>query len=275
MTLRLAALIAGGLAVAGPVAATRPARVMPRSLHRAAQHAAPPTLVRGAFNARVHNEEGVAYPYQLFVPRDYDPAVHWPVIVAIHGGQERGTDNVKQIEGGLGAVVRARAATFPAIVVFPQIPRGPRERLLPVVEHVVDEALREVNSDPRRQYLTGFSFGGAFAYELARRSPGRYAALVPVSTNVAIAAADGARGIMPEQQALPLEVAALRGTALWLFHGARDPQFHADDVHRTVQAFRAAGLAVRYTEYPDRVHDAWEVAYREPELWTWLFTQHR
>ena len=30
---------------------------------------------------------------------------------------------------------------------------------------------------------------------------------------------------------------------------------------------------VKYTEYPDVGHGAWDPAYADPELWKWLFAQ--
>ena len=32
---------------------------------------------------------------------------------------------------------------------------------------------------------------------------------------------------------------------------------------------------VRYTEYPGEKHQSWEMAYREKELYTWLFSQQK
>ena len=40
-------------------------------------------------------------------------------------------------------------------------------------------------------------------------------------------------------------------------------------------ALKAVGADVRYTELPEANHNAWDPAYAMPELWTWLFAQHR
>ena len=47
-----------------------------------------------------------------------------PVILFLHGSGERGDDNQRQTEVGLGPHVRKHLADFPAIVVFPQAPEG-------------------------------------------------------------------------------------------------------------------------------------------------------
>jgi acetyl esterase/lipase len=40
-----------------------------------------------------------------------------------------------------------------------------------------------------------------------------------------------------------------------------------------VDSLRAAGGSPRYTEYPDVNHGAWDKAYGDQALWTWLFAQ--
>ena len=46
------------------------------------------------------------------------------------------------------------------------------------------------------------------------------------------------------------------------------------DDRRTHAALKAVGADVRYTEFPDANHNAWDPAYATPELWTWLFGKH-
>ena len=45
--------------------------------------------------------------------------------------------------------------------------------------------------------------------------------------------------------------------------------------HRLVQALADAGTPVRYTEYPQGNHNAWNAASADPALWAWLFAQRR
>jgi len=42
---------------------------------------------------------------------------------------------------------------------------------------------------------------------------------------------------------------------------------------KLVKAMRDAGTDVKYTEYPDVGHGAWEPAYADEALWKWLFAQ--
>ena len=90
--------------------------------------AATPAAIGQSFETgflnRSFNLEGVEYRYQVFVPRQYKPSVQWPVVLALHGAGERGTDGLIQTEVGLGRAIRRHAERFPAIVVFPQVPQG-------------------------------------------------------------------------------------------------------------------------------------------------------
>jgi predicted peptidase len=62
---------------------------------------------------------------------------------------------------------------------------------------------------------------------------------------------------------------------MWIFHGAKDDLVPPQGDRRTFAALQAAGADVRYTEFPEANHNAWDPAYAEPALWTWLFAQRR
>src|SRR5690606_22831486 len=135
----------------------------------------------GTFVERELALDGRTHRYQVFVPARADAAAKAPVILFLHGSGERGDDNRRQLEVGLGPRVRAAAAEFPAIVVFPQALEGAEwNQLVDVVVAQLEAATREFGGDPDRTYLTGLSMGGYGAWDLALREPGRFAALVPV-----------------------------------------------------------------------------------------------
>jgi predicted peptidase len=229
----------------------------------------------GRFSARTFTDRGVTLHYQVFFPHDYDQNKQWPVIVALHGSGEKGSDGVKQIGVGMGPLVKAQAETFPAVVVFPQVPASEQGHVwVPALMRLIDAAVAEVNGDSTRVYLTGLSFGGLLAYNLAYGYPDRFAALVPVSAYVVM---QGSKRYtkLPQAEADAREAQALRTTPVWIFHGERDSAIPVAKVRDLVTTLKAAGVPVRYTEYADTPHDSWNRAYRTPELWTWLLAQHR
>lgn len=245
--------------------------------------ASSPGASSGRFETRTVTVDGRASAYQVFVPAPTGRASGLrPVVLFLHGSGERGRDGDRQTQAGLGPYLRAHAAEFPALVVLPQVPEdqewaGTNNR---VALAALDAAIAEFGGDPARQYLTGMSMGGYGTWNIALANPTRFAALVPVCG--AVQAPRAARPTLFVEavagQADPYAgiVQRLRHTPIWMFHGALDDVVRPDDDRRLHAAFRAAGATgVRYTEYPQGNHNAWDATYADPALWQWLFAQKR
>jgi predicted peptidase len=234
----------------------------------------------GSFVRREIVIEGVTHRYLVFVPARAAGGHTPPVILFLHGTGERGNDGDKPVRVGLGPHVLAHRADFPAIVVFPQAPDGRdwNGGTATMALAILDRATQEFHGDPDRTYLTGLSMGGYGTWELALLQPRRFAALVPICG-----------GLLPPRDERALFVTPLVGAAdpyatlaqalspvpAWIFHGAKDDLVPPGDDRRTFAALQAAGADVRYTEFPDANHNAWDPAYATPELWPWLFAQRQ
>jgi predicted peptidase len=231
----------------------------------------------------VHREvlvDGETHRYQVFVPsRDVAPR-RPAVVLFLHGSGERGDDGQRQVDVGLGPHLRANAATFPALAVFPQA-RASSEwsDQLDVATAALDAAMAEFGGDPDRVYLTGLSMGGYGAWELGLREPRRFAALVPVCAGVtAPAHRPTLRVVAVEGEPDPFAAVAhgVEAIPTWIFHGADDPLVPAEQSRRMQAALQAAGAEeVRYTEFPGVGHASWDPAYAHAPLWDWLFAQRR
>ena len=240
--------------------------------------AEPPAM--GEFLARTITAPDGPHRYQVFVPTRAAGGAHPPVILFLHGTGERGSDGDKPVRVGLGPRVRAQAADFPALVVFPQAPddrdwNGDTARLA-LAE--LDAATAEFHGDRDRTYLTGLSMGGYGTWELALMQPQRFAALVPICGALLPPSDERSLFVTPlAGVADPYATLAqrLRHVPIWIFHGAKDDLVPPGDDRKTIAALQAAGAEARYTEFPDANHDAWDPAYAEPALWTWLFAQRR
>src|SRR5205814_10125838 len=79
--------------------------------------------VQTGFLDRSVTLSGHAYHYQVYVPADYASKPSWPAILFLHGAGERGDDGLLQTNVGLAPAIRQNPARYPAIVVFPQVPR--------------------------------------------------------------------------------------------------------------------------------------------------------
>src|SRR5258707_14923276 len=79
--------------------------------------------VETGFLDRTVTVGGATYRYQVYVPANYASQPKWPVILFLHGAGERGADGLIQTNVGLAPAIRQNPARYPAIVIFPQVPR--------------------------------------------------------------------------------------------------------------------------------------------------------
>ena len=225
------------------------------------------------FFNRTVTSNGVVYHYVVSVPADWSAGRSWPMVLFLHGSNERGDDGVAQSKVGLARAVREHPERFPAIVVMPQC-RPENDWTSPAMEAQIlaalDASSREFHGDPQRTYLTGFSMGGYGTWALAAKYPMRFAAIVVVCGGIQ----------WPTPQTITDEepfVAVARkvaGIPVWVFHGDADRNVFVSESREMVKLLRGLHADVRYSEYAGMAHESWDRAYGEPELPVWLFTQH-
>ena len=218
--------------------------------------------------------------YVVYVPHNYDARKSWPVILFLHGSGERGDDAMRATQIGIGAAIRHDRDLVPAIVVFPIAPEETRwlDAEADGAMRALDRTIGEFNVDRHRVYLTGLSMGGYGAYHLALAHPDRFAALVVVCGGLLPHASTTAvrQSPLTMHAADPYAFVAesLKHIPIWLFHGADDPIIPVEESRRMNEELRRAGADVHYTEYAGVGHNAWDRAYSDGAMWTWLFEQH-
>ncbi len=208
----------------------------------------------------------------VFTPPDADGSTRLPLLISLHGLGHRG-DDVAQLERDHLCRMIAAGRIFPALVLCPQA-RGNWSG--PEVAAFIDHALTTWGDriDPDRVYLTGASAGGGGAWEGAKLRPDKLAAIVSICPYFGD----------------ETDADRLVGVPVWLFHNVHDPYCPVERSQSIAAALRAAGNPdVRYTEYtqivgkrqephgiyPNTHRHAWESAYADEDLWTWLFAQRR
>ena len=203
--------------------------------------------------------KGKPRKYVVYVPREYDAAQAWPLILFLHGAGERGSDGLAHTEVGIGRAIRLARDRFPAIVVFPQCPpKGWWDVALDDITRALEQSLTEFNIDPARLYLTGISMGGYATWHYGARHAQRFAALMPICGGGKIEDAE-----------------ALAKIPIWVFHGANDGTVHVEESRRMVEAVTAAGGRITYTEFPGVEHNSWDPAYADEKAVRWLLKQRR
>jgi predicted peptidase len=231
------------------------------------------------FLPRTATVEATPYRYQVYVPPGFSAERTWPVILFLHGAGEGGRDGVQQTKVGLGPALRRAPERCPAVVVFPQSPRGhpwsgPSAELALLA---LERAITEFHGDPERLYLTGVSMGGYGTWRLALQDPKRFAALVPICGGLDTPARRARLRNAAASTADPFLEAArqLQHLPIWVFHGEEDDIIPVSESRVMVEALQKVGAPVRYTEYPEVDHLSWDPAYAEPELLPWLLSHTR
>jgi predicted peptidase len=233
-------------------------------------------VTAGDYEALVHTGRGDAHmPYRLLKPDGYDRTRKYPLVLALHGWGERGTDNKAQLKhfGALLARPTVRKK-FPAFVVLPQangswiqhpvfdkpIPLSDRPtKNLTLAIDIVDTLLKNEAVDANRIYLIGYSNGACGVWELLERYPKRWAAAAPMA-----GAAD------------PTRVRAAKDVPVWAFHGANDKTIPLERMTELTTSLREAGGTPLFTIVPKGVH--WMAVtggLAEPNLLPWMFAQRR
>lgn len=165
--------------------------------------------------------DGSDCEYYLRVPKSYDPNKPTPIIFAYHGyGAEPGQGDVppgaKGMEQTTGLSERAEKDGF--VVVY--LNGNPKEKNawnnnqwffskrddIKFTSTLMDNMQRDLNIDPDRIYMVGFSNGASFVHNAANKLAGRVAAIADVS------------GWMTGQ-----ETAAAKGVSVLSIHSKDDP----------------------------------------------------
>ncbi len=225
-------------------------------------------------------KDGLQLPYRLFVPDNYDSLQTYPIVFALHGAGERGTDNSLQLTTHKLATIWAAdsiQSKHPSFILAPQCPPNPAvwvhtpfgggtydhskvalSRPLRAALEILDSTLERYNIDRNRVYVTGLSMGGYATWDVLMRFPDRFAAAIPICGG-----------------ADTTKAALLKNIPIWTFHGDADQTVPVSGTRQMIAAIRQAGGTPLYTEYPGVDHGSWGPALREPELAGWLFAQKR
>ncbi len=214
------------------------------------------------FVDKVFKDDTGEHRYVVFVPPSYSASRPAPIMLFLHGAGERGVDGRVHLNVGLGSMIKAREASFPAIAVFPQCENvhgrvlegwlagsADANRALKVLEQVE----KDYRTDPKKRILSGWSMGGFGAWSLAAAEPSRWSCL--------LALAAGGKAEWAEK---------LKELPIWAWHGESDGAVIVNRSREMIDAIKAAGGAPRYTEIPSGDHDCWKVAFGDDRFIAWM-----
>jgi predicted peptidase len=217
-----------------------------------------------------HSSTGETMQYRLFVPTGYDRAKKYPIVLWLHNAAGRGSDNLKQISGSnfLGSHIGTTAenqAKYHAFVLAPQVNitkawARPHANTPPVsirlALEILDAVEKEYSVDPEQVYVAGQSMGGEGVWSALAMSENKFAGAIAMCGY-------SDASMIPRVAKVPV----------WIFQGQADPVVNVEIARAWVASLKQTGGTPKYTEYPGIGHAVWDVAFSEPDLLPWLFSQ--
>lgn len=202
-------------------------------------------------------------PYRVMVPSAYDATRKYPLVIFLHGIDERGTDNEKQLRWGASLFQSDSVRRdHPSFVIFPQCPSGyywANDIPMQSLKGLIDDFASKNNVDRNRIYIVGISMGAYGTYEMVARNPGMFAAAIAIS-------GDG-----------DLRRAQNMAKTEWkIYGGKRDEIVTSDKAEKMAKGLENSGAKVSLKIYPDANHvGSWVNAFEEPDFCSWLYSVAR
>lgn len=221
--------------------------------------------------------------YRILYPADFSEEKEYPVLLFLHGAGERGSDNEKQlVHGGDLFLNSENRKKFPAIVIFPQVPKedywanvdvkrdetpfgldfhqeAEPTTSLELTMELLDSITAQAFVDKSRIYVGGLSMGGMGTYEILARKPETFAAAFAIC------------GAGSEE----LTGKYRKGFPIWIFHGEKDDIVSPEYSKTMARLINHQGGNAKLSLYPNANHNSWDSAFSEPYLLPWLFSNSK
>lgn len=222
--------------------------------------------------------EGHRLRYLMQAPAGNSPSSGWPLILFLHGYGECGSDIEKVRKHGPPKLISQIPQLQQCVIISPQCPKDSWWRVDALRSLVQEVISQRGDIDEERLYITGLSMGGYGIWSYISRYPQDFAAAVPICGG-----GDPFRlpaNLPPEKTGIvnefdPIGLKSAVNLPVWNFHGTDDGSVPISESHRMIDLLRDGGnQQTRMTSYPNVGHvKAWQRAYRDTNLWDWLFAQ--
>ncbi len=147
-------------------------------------------------------------PVRVMKPIGFDPSKSYPVIVSLHGGGGKGTDNQKQLKDWNRQLAESqRRKDFPCYVVAPQAAELWDSDDLKNVKALIAKL---PSVDMNRIYVMGHSMGGHGTYIFIQLDPEYFAAAAPSAGS----------GLKRTEDFI--DPSKIKNVPIWAFHGDKD-----------------------------------------------------
>lgn len=204
---------------------------------------------------------GKIYPYLTYLPDDYEKNNNqYSLIIYLHGSSQRGNDLMRLKSYGMPRYLE-NGGKVNSIVIAPQCPPG---RLWDSEEWFMDtfnQLKKKYRIDPDRVYLTGVSMGGGGTFEIAKKHPDTFAALVPLCA----------------WQSTTTNLCKLSKIPIWTLHGENDTTVPISETEAKATVLKKCNANIRYDRLADEGHSIHWI-YENPErydIYNWMLKHKR
>ncbi len=206
-------------------------------------------------------------PYALYLPKNFNPAQKYALVVSLHGAGSNHRLNLRRVfgKGNLpGETDNEATRYFPSLREVDCIVASPFARGTMGYQGIAEKDVYDVIADVKRRfpidedrvYLTGLSMGGGGTLWLGLTRPDVWAAIAPVCPAVP----PGTEDLAPNALNLPVHV----------FHGDQDPAVPVEVSRKWQKLLLGLDTKVEYVEYPGVRHNSWDHAYRNGAIFDWF-----
>ncbi|MEP6536788.1 MAG: dienelactone hydrolase family protein [Bryobacteraceae bacterium] len=210
-------------------------------------------------------------PYGLYVPRNFDPARKYPLVIMLHDVSSNHRLALRRVFGRPNRPGETDADAnrfFPNFRDVNYIVASPLARGTLGYQGLAEKDVYDVVADVKRRFaidddrifLTGIGMGGGGALWLGLTRPDFWAAIAPVCP----APPPGTEELAGNALNIPVK----------LYQGEIDPAVKAEQTRRWSQQLLDAGVKVEYIEYPGVRHNAGDFAYKDASIFS-VFDPYR
>lgn len=203
------------------------------------------------------------FDFLIYTPKHDSPSYDFPVILFLHGIDERGNNlDLVKLQGPPKLIENG---SWPYhlnfIVISPQLPKDYNHWPLKKLDDFIDHVINKYNIDKNRVYLTGLSLGGSGTWKYAAAHPEKLAAIIPICGH-----------------GNPKSACNLVNLPVWAFHGQEDKIVPPEGTTNIIEPLRNCNPPtnnVNLTLYAGVGHDAWTQTYNNEKIYEWLLSHEK
>lgn len=214
----------------------------------------------GYFDSGLKELNYLGWNYYLYVPENVKMNVKKPLIVFLHGSEERG-NNLKLLNNYGFAKYIKNGQTYDAFVLIPQLPKSKYwTNEVDTTMNIIKKVVNDYNIDETRISLSGFSLGAIGIPSIIKENQNYF------SSVVMIAVGGDKKSFAQYFKDIPVRIYA----------GEKDTKIGNSAQTKTfVNALKKVNNDVEFTVYKNKPHNIVDLVLKDGKVPKWMIEQKR